>query len=97
MTRHHVVYISDRPPVSPWPIVLTLAVLIWLWQALLVVAAVAVLLVLVWLSARWWGGQVDAQMRVNAALAQRADEQHAALHRGDPRGLYGNFPPANLS
>ena len=29
-----------------------------------------------------------------AAIARRADEQHAQILAGDPRGMYGIYPPA---
>lgn len=35
-----------------------------------------------------------ARARVVAAIAARADEQHAQIMVGDDRGIYGMFPPA---
>jgi hypothetical protein len=32
--------------------------------------------------------------REQAALAARADEQHALILAGDDRGVYGDYPPA---
>lgn len=40
-------------------------------------------------------GQVAHRVN-NPALAQRADEQNAAVERGDMRGIYGEYPPAKI-
>ena len=95
---HHYHHGDDQVTyISGWAVVALIAVIIWLWKILLVAATVAVLLACVWLFVRWWRDGVDAQMRADEGLRRRADEQHAALHRADPRGLYGNFPPADVS
>lgn len=36
--------------------------------------------------------EIVAEMK--AGLAKRADEQHRQALAGDPRGTFGNFPPA---
>ena len=35
--------------------------------------------------------------RRNAELAARADLQHAWVLEGDPRGIYGRYPPTRFS
>ena len=35
MARHHVVYITDRPPINAWPVILTIAVIFAFWKILL--------------------------------------------------------------
>ena len=76
--------------------------------ALLLLAAVVVKLlpwlaagVLLWLGAqglsKWWGREYarrEARRVEVAGLRRRADEQQAWRMRGDPRGWYGEFPPA---
>lgn len=97
MAKQHVVYITDCPPISPWPVLFAIAVIVVFWQWVLVALAVAVLAGCLGLTARWWRDGVDAQMRVDAGLRRRADEQHSALLSGDlMRGRYGEHPPANL-
>lgn len=36
-----------------------------------------------------------ARVREHAAIAARADEQQRLIIAGDPRGIYGEWPPAN--
>lgn len=96
MAKQHVVYITDRPPISAWPIILLIAVIFAFWKIFLAAAVVALLAACVWLFARWWGSQVDAQMRLNAALARRADDQHRAFVAGEEYRVHGAFPPATL-
>lgn len=45
----------------------------------------------------WWYRQQRAAeaatQREHAAIAARADQQHAWVMAGDPRGVYGDYPP----
>lgn len=66
------------------------------WLIALVVCAV-VCAVVVWKRAPGWC-QVWAEQRVAegkrvAAIQQRAEQQHAWVLAGDPRGTYGQYPP----
>lgn len=63
---------------------------IWIVVAVGVVALGVVLGWLMWRAAR----RVDACAATRAAIAARADEQHAQIMCGDDRGIYGDFPPA---
>jgi hypothetical protein len=60
-----------------------------LWHGAYPVVAVASLL--------WLGLAVRSRRRANAlrdaGLRARADYEHTLSVRGDPRGLYGRFPP----
>lgn len=38
--------------------------------------------------------QLDIRRKARAALSARAGQQLAWVIQGDPRGLYGNYPPA---
>jgi hypothetical protein len=61
-----------------------------------IVAALGALVVfglLLWL-AFWAARRVDAEHQALAALAARADQQHAWTIAGDDRGVYGHYPPA---
>ncbi len=45
----------------------------------------------------WYTQQLAAQAaaeREHAAIAARADQQHAWVLAGDDRGIYGKYPPA---
>jgi hypothetical protein len=58
------------------------------WLIVLVVAAVIV----VKHAPGWWAAHeaaVDAEERRLAGIAARADQQHAWVMAGDPRGTYG--------
>jgi hypothetical protein len=71
------------------------------WLILAVVAAVALL----WLL--WFAGWLDRRLTTRdatraahaaalAAVAARADQQHAWVLAGDDRGVYGQFPPVAM-
>jgi nitrate/nitrite transporter NarK len=65
----------------------------WLWW---LVAAVAVY-VKAWLLWRQYQRARAAEQRERqrwAGIAARADQQHAWVLAGDPRGTYGDYPPA---
>jgi hypothetical protein len=40
------------------------------------------------------GAEREVSARRRAALAARADEQHVHVMEGDPRGVFGVYPPA---
>ena len=97
MARHHVVYITDRPPINAWPVLFTIAVIFAFWKILLAALSVAVLVACLWLAVRWWRGQIDrCRFASTTGYGQHADDQHTALHRGDPYGVHGEHPPADL-
>ncbi|MEW5810877.1 MAG: hypothetical protein AB1925_15645 [Actinomycetota bacterium] len=57
----------------------------WLWW-LLAAASLAA-------AGLWIRGRLDAFRAEQAAIAARADQQHAWALAGDSRGTYGAFPP----
>jgi hypothetical protein len=65
----------------------------WVWIAVAFGAAVLFGL-LVWL-AFYAARRVDAREDARLAIVARADQQHAWALAGDPRGLYGEYPPAD--
>lgn len=94
-----------------WPFVvafLVVAFVINFWKVLLGIAvAIAVVAFLVWaiptLAVPWWRRRrAAAQDRRNgevarrSGLAARATTQHERYLAGDPRGIYGEYPPADL-
>ena len=66
----------------------------WVWIAVAFAAAV-VFGLLLWL-AFYAARRVDARENARIAMVARADQQHAWALAGDPRGLYGDYPPAEL-
>jgi uncharacterized membrane protein len=65
---------------SPW---LGLLVIAFFFGAVLVLAANEV-----------FSEERADRRRARRQLAERADRQHAAVFRGDPYGVYGDYPPA---
>lgn len=63
------------------------------WWILAVLGVVIVAGLLVW-AVDDAVKRADARARVRAAIAARADEQHAQVMVGDDRGFYGAYPPA---
>jgi hypothetical protein len=64
----------------------------WAW-ILAVLGALMVFGLLLWLTL-YVERRADAREEMRAALAARADQQHAWVLAGDDRGVYGEFPPA---
>jgi hypothetical protein len=78
----------------------------WLRHPLLTSAAAVLTVWLLWSGAQllvaivglaWLGVAVRRRMRANArrdaGLRARADYEHRLSLRGDPRGIYGRYPP----
>lgn len=65
------------------------------WWLLLAVVVVVVVVVLARRAARAAEERRRAAAAERAALAARADQQHAWTLAGDPRGTYGRYPPAS--
>ena len=64
----------------------------WAWIAA-VLGGLIVFGLLLWLTF-YLERRVDAGYERRAALAARADQQHAWVLAGDDRGVYGDYPPA---
>jgi hypothetical protein len=65
----------------------------YFWWIVAALAAVA----LVYFARRWWLAHhecVADREAEHAAIAARADQQHAWVLAGDDRGIYGAYPPA---
>lgn len=45
---------------------------------------------------RWFDWGSDDPKIIAAALAHRADVQHALVCAGDVRGVFGDYPPAEI-
>jgi hypothetical protein len=46
----------------------------------------------------WWlSSLVDARHEARLAIVVRADAQHAQILAGDDGGLYGDYPPAEMT
>ncbi|MGV0159871.1 hypothetical protein ACRU3B_10565 [Mycobacterium colombiense] len=74
------------------------AVRYWAWTAVVIGAGVA--LILLWKVVdrvdRWLERREDQRVAARerrAAIARRADEQHAQVLAGDERGVYGEYRP----
>ena len=63
----------------------------WIFAALAAVALVYCRLPVGWLAHRQRVAEREAE---HAAIAARADRQHAVVFSGDDRGVYGAYPPA---
>ncbi|WP_324666440.1 Hypothetical protein MUW33_2782 [Mycobacterium canetti] len=88
------VTVNDRPEQPLWARVVATAIVVGfvLWVLGLfwwVAGGVAVYAAVWWL---WWEHQAATAER--AAMAARADQQHAQIMAGDERGVYGDYPPA---
>lgn len=94
-----------------WPLIAVLVVVglvITYWKVLLTIAAViVVLMVSAWAIPEfvvpWWHRRREltrdrrnAETARRSSLAARADTQHERYLEGDPRGIYGDYPPADL-
>jgi hypothetical protein len=67
----------------------------YFWPIVAALAAVG----LVYFGRRWWLAECQRMAALkaeHAAIAARADQQHAWVLRGDPRGTYGRYPPASI-
>jgi hypothetical protein len=62
----------------------------WIAAGLGVVLVFGLLAWLLWRASR----RADDRARADAAIAARADEQHARFMAGDDRAIYGDYPPA---
>jgi hypothetical protein len=85
------------------PVLLGLGILIWLglvfvdWPVLVAAGILTVVLIAVFLAARAEARRRDQRRRYRAAIAARADYEHAAIMRGDAwLGTFGRYQPAPL-
>jgi len=86
-----------RLPVGLFGLFMTVAILIAIavkyWQVTLAVVSLGALAFGYWLE-RQEKVQAKTEAKVRkAALSRRAEVENEAYLRGDPRGVYGNFPP----
>jgi type II secretory pathway pseudopilin PulG len=85
-----------RALASFFGILLVLALIIKLICWILGVIAIVVLFRLLRAQAGAARARKDAALRRAAQLAARADQQHRWVLRGDERGVYGEYPVADL-
>jgi high-affinity nickel permease len=67
----------------------------WVW--ILAAFAAVALIVLVFVLVHRSDKRHAAELEHIAAIARRAEQQHAQILAGDERGIYGAFPPADLA
>lgn len=66
-----------------------------LWIVVLIAATVGV----GWLIGKpfeIWHKRRNAETARRAALIEHAEREHGQVMRGDPEGIYGNYPPSAL-
>ncbi len=80
-----------------------ISVIAKLWPVIVGVLVFAVLCVVLWWFVRWLDrrlGARDARRAARAAklaaIARRADVQHAQVLAGDDRGVYGEYTPMRV-
>lgn len=85
---------SVHPIFAVFMVILVVGVIVKFWWLFLAMG-------LVWLgvkvAARSWDRTEARRLETakhHAALVARADLEHAAIMRGDERGVYGRYPPA---
>jgi hypothetical protein len=71
-------------------LLLVLGFVVTFWWVFAILAGLIVLGGVAWYAAC----RVDARYAAQAAIAARADEQHAWVLAGDHRGIYGDYMPA---
>ena len=62
----------------------------YFWWIVAILAVVA----FAWMAQRAFREMEAAEARRRAAMAARADQQHAWVLQGDDRGVYGQYPAA---
>jgi hypothetical protein len=66
----------------------------WVIAAVLVVALAGAAL---WLCTTRHAAELERRRRAQAAIAARADEQHAQVLARDERGIYGKYVPTQIA
>jgi hypothetical protein len=66
------------------------------WVYIVAVLGALVLFGLLWWLVSSWDRRAEARARAQAAIAARADQQHAWVLAGDDRGIYGDYKPAQI-
>ena len=66
------------------------------WVYIVAVLAGLVLCGLLWWAAASAARRAVERARVRAAIAARADKQHAQIMAGDDRGIYGDYVPTQI-
>jgi hypothetical protein len=74
-------------------ILLLIGVIAKLWPLLVAVLAAAALGFLAWCAVTHHTAELERRRRAQAAIAARADRQHAWTLAGDERGVYGDYRP----
>jgi hypothetical protein len=68
-----------------------IVILRWFILAAIIIGVAAIA---IWLARERRREAANARRRERAALSARADQQQAWRMAGDPRGFYGEYPPA---
>jgi hypothetical protein len=80
-----------------WQLIGTLLLVGFMLKYWWLIALVAAAVILYRRAPGWWAAHqasVAAEDERLAEVAARADQQHAWVLAGDPRGAYGDHPPA---
>jgi len=80
--------------VTAMRVLFMLGLIVYLWPFIVAAFFIAVAWVAAWLVRERRRQAADARRKARAALIARADEQQAGRLAGDPRGWYGDYPPA---
>jgi hypothetical protein len=88
--------IERRKDRSGWLVILAAAAIVTLWKWMLFAGVIVGLCYLIGRAKRAWDSHRDRVESRNAAIAMRADFEHQLSLRGDPVGVYGQYPAATM-
>jgi hypothetical protein len=84
-------------------LMLIVGTIVRFWRVIALVVGIVLLGVALWKSTDWLDRRLDAWDAKRArgrerlaAIARRADEQHAQVLAGDDRGIYGDYAPKQI-
>jgi hypothetical protein len=77
---------------AAFTLLLVLGFVVMFWWIFAIIAGIVVLGTAGW----YLACRIDARDAALAAIAARADEQHALILAGDDRGIYGEYTPSPL-
>jgi hypothetical protein len=88
--------IERRKDRSGWLVILAAAAIVTLWKWMLLAGVIVGLCYLVRRAKRAWDANRERIESRNASIAMRADFEHQLSLRGDPVGMYGQYPAATM-
>ncbi|MGE6851079.1 hypothetical protein ACQKGB_29130 [Bacillus tropicus] len=87
-------FASRHPILTMIGALIVLGLIVEYWM---VIVGALILAAVVYGVSRWWEQEQHRrllQKNEDAAIASRADYEHHLYMNGDPKGLYGQFPPS---